>query len=203
MTITKNVWKAAAFLLILCLVSTVMISGTYAKYTSTYAGEDTALVAKWNIVATGGGIGIADGATVDLDLFKHSDANVATSTGGMYIIAPGVQGQFTLEFKNNSDVAAKIGFVIAKTGTDVPITFSLNSDFSNPKTTIGDLQKALNEDLELADLDMGESVSKTVYWKWAFTGNDSGDTALGKASAAAGSRTTYGLTVTANAEQQD
>ena len=47
----KNTFRVAALLLVACLISSVMLSGTFAKYTSEYAGKDTALVARWNFVA--------------------------------------------------------------------------------------------------------------------------------------------------------
>jgi hypothetical protein len=203
MTITKNVWKAAAFLLILCLVSTVMISGTYAKYTSTYAGQDTALVAKWSVNGIGDFATVSDGSAT-LDLFDHAyDTNIVTGAGVNYI-APGVAGDFTLQFANNSDVAAQITFAIAQaTGSaNVPIQYSLT-----PFTTIDDtgddlagIQSDLND--TFATIAPGETKSQIVYWHWKFNGNSVEDTNLGKASAADVScHTNYGLTVTATAEQ--
>jgi hypothetical protein len=44
----KNTFRVAALLLVACLISSVMLSGTFAKYTSEYAGQDTALVARWS-----------------------------------------------------------------------------------------------------------------------------------------------------------
>ena len=43
---TSNTAKITILLLMLCLISTAMLSGTFAKYTSEYAGADTALIAK-------------------------------------------------------------------------------------------------------------------------------------------------------------
>ena len=34
----NRIFRVSALLLVLCFISTVMISGTFAKYTSTYAG---------------------------------------------------------------------------------------------------------------------------------------------------------------------
>jgi hypothetical protein len=44
----KNTFRIGALLLVACLISSVMLSGTFAKYTSEYAGQDTALVARWS-----------------------------------------------------------------------------------------------------------------------------------------------------------
>ena len=51
---TKKTFRLGALLLIVCLISTVMLSGTFAKYTSEYAGKDTAFIAKWKITPSGG-----------------------------------------------------------------------------------------------------------------------------------------------------
>lgn len=209
MTITKNVWKAAALLLILSLITAVMISGTYAKYTSTFAGEDTALVAKWNVIPTGGGIGLTEGGTASLDLFGHAyGTNITASAGGDSIIAPGVEGDFTVAFQNNSDVAAEITFDIAKSAmsANVPIEYKTTS----PGGVYTDLDGLVTE-LESAfgTLDVGESATATVYWRWQYQASDAQnvtDTALGLASASetgsgADGRTVYDLTITASAVQ--
>lgn len=199
MTLTKNVWKAAALLLILALISAVMISGTYAKYTSEYAGQDTALVAKWNIVASGSAIGM-DWEAHNLDLFQHTSSHVASPVGDDYIIAPGVSGDFTLAFVNNSEVDAKIGFTIAENGSaDVPIEFSLQDDFAPLLSDVGALKAELDGDSELRDLAMGESVEKKVYWRWPEADDNARDTTLGENSF--DSRISYGLTITASAVQ--
>jgi hypothetical protein len=209
MTITKNVWKAAAILLILSLISAVMISGTYAKYTSTFAGEDTALVAKWNVITTGGGIGLTEGGTATLDLFGHTyDTNITASAGGDPIIAPGVEGDFKVAFQNNSDVAAEISFDLTKSAisANVPIGYKTTSP-GGVYTDLAGLKTQLNT--AFGTLDVGESATVTVYWIWEYEESDAQnvtDTALGTASAAGtGSgtdgRTVYDLTVTASAIQ--
>ena len=212
MTITKNVWKAAALLLILCLVSAVMISGTYAKYTNTYAGEDTALVAKWEIDGTGG-IFNTTGTGINLDLFSHAySQNVRTSNGAMYIIAPGVAGDFTIAFDNNSDVAANVTFDIAATSGSaiVPIKYGFTS--SDVTHDITWLKSQLNNNITSTFAAIGvdaPAATQIVYWEWPFgTGvpaDDLYDTNLGIASsdsdAASHGRTQYGLTITATAIQ--
>jgi hypothetical protein len=198
MTITKNVWKAAALLLILSLITAVMISGTYAKYTSEFSGEDTALVAKWEVVTTSGGIQVSGGA-IDLNLFSHEyDNNVTTSDAGVYIIAPGVDGQFALSFENKSDVAANITFEMdtISGSADVPIVFSTDAAFSTSTSSITTFVSGL--DLDVAQ---GATATQTVYWQWPFeSGDDAADTALGQQSAV-DDRSEYGLTVTASAVQ--
>ena len=199
MTISKNVWKIAALLLVLSLITAAMISGTFARYTSTFAGEDTALVAKWEITG-GSGDGFAvNGDKLILDLFKHQyDVNVMNSKDGVYIIAPGVEGEFDVVLANNSDVAAEVTFDIDVTGSavDVPIVYTLESANYN---NVADLENALNA--LFANIETGDTITADVSWSWPLDGNDAKDTELGLASAAASDRVSYGLVIKANARQ--
>lgn len=45
----NRMMRLASALLILTLLTTCMISGTFAKYTTQATGEDTARVAKWGV----------------------------------------------------------------------------------------------------------------------------------------------------------
>lgn len=197
MTISKNLWKLAALLLVMCLISAALISGTLAKYTDTYAGEDTALVAKWEVTGTGDGFNTSGGG-ITLDLFGHTyDTNIATGSGVNYI-APGVAGDFVIQFANSSDVAAEVEFTLATTGSalNVPILYGTTTSAIN--LTVAQLETAL--DSAFNDLTMGETATQTVYWSWVFNGDDAADTVLGKQSVV-DNRSTYGLTITASAIQ--
>lgn len=217
----NRIFRVAALLLVLCFISTVMISGTFAKYTSEYSGEDTALIAKWDLDVTDGSgdFAISPDAAAPLDLFSHLfDKNIVTDAGTQNIIAPGVSGDFVLSVKNNSDVAAKVEFAFEVSGTaeGVPIEYSLK-DFddvtfvkaTDAYETVGDLAAALNgldkfKNLEVAEAPAADT--QTVYWRWSFeptfTGQDDAkDTVLGTTSASGASRTDYILTVTATATQ--
>ncbi|MEL7567807.1 MAG: hypothetical protein AAGU27_23420 [Dehalobacterium sp.] len=209
-----KILRIAMLLLVLCLISTVMISGTFAKYTSVYAGQDTALIAKWDLDITDGSteFSIDPDDPEELDLFSHAfDTDILDTADTEKIIAPGVSGDFVLSVKNNSDVAAKVEFAMTVGGTavNVPIEYSLTEDFAIKYETVNALEAALNAlpaftNLEVAAASVADT--QTVYWRWSytptFTGQDNaGDTALGVTSAAGGSRTTYILTITATATQ--
>lgn len=207
--ISKNgkTFRIGALLLVVALISTVMLSGTFAKYTSEYAGQDTALVAKWNLTMTdNANIPFAiSPATAQLDLFKHAyDGKIVASAGADKIIAPGVKGSFVLNMTNNSDVAADITFDITEDTANaaVPMEYSFDSSFPTTSTYLGaaNLKTALNsENIQLAETN--GTKSQTVYWRWAFDGTaltgatDATDTALGTASAAATDPTGYKLDI--------
>ena len=56
--------KFTMLVLILTMLSLCLVSNTYAKYTSTFAGSDTAIVAKWDVSA--------GDASTTIDLFNSS-----------------------------------------------------------------------------------------------------------------------------------
>lgn len=133
----KNTFRIGALLLVACLISSVMLSGTFAKYTSEYAGQDTALVARWSFGAEAGQSGtlkVLDGdETKILDLFTHAyDTNInptgSDGTNTRYIIAPGVEGEFVLDMDYIADVDADVTIAIA--GLDgnalVPMEYSVD-----------------------------------------------------------------------------
>ena len=216
MTITKNVWKAAAFLLILSLITAVMISGTYAKYTTEFAGEDTALVAKWEVDGSGG-IFTTSGTGIDLNLFEHANYSHMnnTSGSGVYILAPGVADSFIIQFDNNSDVEADITFAVTKTAisADVPILYSFTSPVAiGTSFGVEELESELNSTFGAIAADPTSSadpVSQTVYWSWPYEvdgtqavkdAQNTSDTALGIKSAV-DDRSEYSLVITATAIQ--
>ena len=93
------------FLVMICVIS---VAGTYAKYTSTVTGTDTATIAKWawsiNNETLAKGV-----QTYTLDLFDTiNEADTTTTesdvTSGM--IAPGTGGKTEVTITNNSDVNA-------------------------------------------------------------------------------------------------
>ncbi|MDD4172314.1 MAG: hypothetical protein PHQ94_08755 [Syntrophomonas sp.] len=222
MTLPKKTFRISALLLVVCMISSVMLSGTFAKYTSTYAGKDTALVAKWDLTMTDGATEFAvspDAAAAELDLFSHAyDTNIVDQDGADYIIAPGVDGEFVLSMTNNSDVAADITFDFEKvTGSaDVPMEYSLDS--GTTWVILDNLQTALNaENIQLAET--GGAVTRTIQWRWAYdtaaqagstpalASDDASDTDLGIASADAVDadepRTSYILNVAITATQAE
>jgi hypothetical protein len=217
----KNTFRIGALLLVACLISSVMLSGTFAKYTSEYAGEDTALVARWSLDIKEGddhGFALAPDEAATLDLFGHTYSTNMLNADGHPIIAPGVDGDFVLYLANNSDVAADITFDIDKTGVSVPMEFSIVDNFLTTADILTDyeeLEEALNDSAIHLDQSGGSSddTNITVYWRWAYNGatatagaTDDTDTTLGtdsntSYSDAAGTRDSYTLTIKVTATQ--
>jgi hypothetical protein len=200
MTLTKTTFKTGALLLVICLISTVMISGTFAKYTSVYAGQDTALVARWSFEAKGGDGDITLGATADnteLALFDHlydTHINQKASDNATFIIAPGVSDQFTIKMNYIADVDADvlINFDPLTDNVSVPIEYSV--DGGTTYVTLDNLAEALavkiaataddpmtdptqnDETFRIAkvanDSITPVAISETIKWRWPYEASD-------------------------------
>jgi len=158
----RKLFRIAFLLLVLCMVSTVMISGTFAKYTSEYSGQDTALVARWsfNVTETSeGNDDLSEGAfgvgSVELDLFDHAYTNHINQTYGAenYIVAPGVSDSFVIKLDYIADVDAdlKITFDELDSNNDdpaVPMEYSVDN---NTWVALDDLAEELIDAIVLAN----------------------------------------------------
>ena len=219
---TSKTARITILLLVLCLISTAMLSGTFAKYTSVYAGADTALIAKWDISVSDGddhGFTMLPGEVQQLDLFKHEYAtNILSTAGDSKIIAPGVNGEFVLKVANNGDVAAEMTFDFEVSGdaSNAPIEYKLKDVAGQTWGDLDALKTALDELEKMKNVAAGTgTVEQTVEWQWPFerggdaaaiAANDEVDTDLGTASAegtgeGADGRTEYILTINATATQ--
>jgi len=210
---TSKTARITILLLVLCLISTAMLSGTFARYTSEYAGADTALIAKWEIEFDDDNT-TTSGTT--LDLFSHAfDTNIITGAGTQKIIAPGVDGDFTLKVENKGDVAAEMTFDFDVSGdaSNAPIEYKLKDVEGQTWGNLDALKTALDELEKMKNVAAGTGTAEqTVEWRWPLDGsdvygtNDEEDTELGTASAegtgeGADGRTEYKLIITAKAKQ--
>ncbi len=169
------------FTVMVALVSLSLVSGTWAKYTSTAEGTDTAKVAKWDVKFQGSTATSA--AAIEVDLFDtitnvdgSAEQNVKAEGN---LIAPGTAGQFTFKMKNESEVTAAYYVDYTYTG-NLPLEFSLTGADSSWTSDIDDLDiaEAAKETMAMGSAE----VEIKVYWRWVFEVNEAGnaaDTALG------------------------
>ena len=172
--------RLVAVLAVTMMFTMCFVGGTFAKYTSSATGTDSATVAKWSFK-----VGETDIATTDtftFDLFKTikdsngTDNETDISPDDGTIIAPGTQGSFDLVFKNESQVTAQYAIDYTVTNNnDIPVKFSVDGG-SNWTNDLADV--AASDSTKLA-ANSGTTTIK-VQWKWDFNGSDdSFDTALG------------------------
>lgn len=181
---TNKTLRIASVLLIAVLMTTCVIGGTFAKYSSTLttANKATATVAKWDVSVTdamGGDI------TQTFNLFSTIEGtkrSVVISENGEEVvtemrdtvaaerIAPGTNGSFAFTINNDSEVAATCGVTFTVTGADVPLQYSLDN------STWDDSIPAADSSI----VEIGGERTITVYWKWDIGEASSSDTNLGE-----------------------
>ena len=177
--------KFMALVLFVTILAIILVSGTYAKYTTSATGSDTATVAKWSIKLCNEDIAKSTEKTFTIDLFStitntdgSEEKNVKKTDGSL--IAPGTMGSFTLlSLKNESEVNAKYSVTYTLSNeSGVPLEFTTNKDdessWKSDFTAVNVSNEALATD--------ATATTATVYWRWAFTkdtARDTSDTTLG------------------------
>ncbi len=153
-------------LAVLCLVSSCFVGSTFAKYTSTVEGTNTATIATWVIKQDSNNL-FEDGAKITFDLDEtvtevndaNADAEVKANT-----MAPGTQGSFAINLKNESDVTADYSIDV-----DLPDTMPAAMKFTYK---IGDgAETDLNDGGDIAGqlAHSGGATVITITWVWTFT----------------------------------
>lgn len=196
----NRMMRLASTLLVLTLLTTCAISGTFAKYTSTSTASDTVRVAKWSFK-----VGDKDIAkeTMVFNLFetiKDTDGTTEEDVKSGKIIAPGTSGEFTISLANLSEVNAKYSIAFAATTTAIPLEYSTD-DGATWKTSIVDLN-VTDKDIAMENDTDNDTDSVTVDWRWSFDPTvdgwtDEKDTNLGIAAQGANQEITITATITA------
>ena len=177
--------RLVAVLAVVMMFTMCFVGGTFAKYTSSGTGTDSATVAKWSFK-----VGETDIATTDtftFDLFKtikdsdgiNNETEMNPVDGS--IIAPGTQGSFDLVLTNASQVTAQYAIDYTVTNNnDIPVKFSVDDG----TTWTNDLADVAASDSTKLAANSG-TTTITVQWRWRFeadnvTEGDNADTTLGK-----------------------
>ena len=110
----NKILRLASVMLMLCLITTCAISGTFAKYTTSGTATDAAKVAKWGVSFT---------ITTDLSNSYETDAtlptgvtianSVYTSTTENKLVAPGTTGDaYVFTVTGTPEVAYKVTYTL-------------------------------------------------------------------------------------------
>lgn len=211
----NKMMRMASALLVATLLSTSVIAGTFAKYTSNATGTDTATVAEWKVSVNDADITDSDTFTYN---FEDNWACTGNGTVDSNLLAPGTSGHFTVTVKNESDVqldyttVATITNEGAGTGKKVPMQFSVvkwegntvpeagtytTASYSDDSANVTELQKITG-----SNVTSNTGVEKyEVYWKWAYdNSNDSNDTEIGKLNTQATYKLNLKITATQSGE---
>ena len=178
----NRMMRLASILLVCVLLTTSVISGTFAKYTTTVSDSDAARVAKWGF----------EPATMNLDnLFLGSYTNVVSNNGDD-VIAPGTEGSTTFAFAfdetngaNGPEVAYTFSVSVVSSCDDAilanpNIVWQLDSNgWGSWNDMIADIT-ALSGDISgtkqyapntLPDGFTASDDVHTIAWKWVFDEN--------------------------------
>ena len=185
-----------AVLVMAVIASAYSVSGTYAKYTTTSTGTDSAIVAKWGI-----------NATTNVDVFKASYSEGepsyvdVVSGDSTDVVAPGTKGSFNYQLSGTPEVNYTINVDLTGSEDNTGrIVWSLDgSEVGN----LTQLQTAINTLYNGKVFAAGTASNNNheIGWEWKFeeAEKDDDDTTLGNAEIPA----TVTLKVTVTATQSE
>lgn len=193
--------KFTTFVLLITMVGFLLVSGTYAKYTTEFTGTDSAVVAKWDVALEGmtdskfdlfgtSGVYDLDPDATDLSAVTPAVDDDVVKSGKK--VAPGTWGKVSFELSNSSDVTAAYTVDIKSLETTLPLQFSVDGKNWVPATTIvaGTADDAVynlgNGTLSIPSDANPTKATVNLYWKWDFEGTngDANDTSLGETATA-------------------
>ena len=191
--------RAALFLLVLTLITSCFVGGTFAKYTTSGNGTDTARVAKWGVTVT------PEGATFK-NMYDNDTSATVVGESSAKVVAPGTKGdmvKMTLGGKPEVKVKVTYNGEVSLTGWTIgdnnefycPLVVNINGHAVDTSNAIdaASFVKAINEAIGgySKEYDAGTELGKkgddslAITWEWPFStdGNDAKDTELGDAAA--------------------
>jgi hypothetical protein len=164
--------RAAGGLLVATLLSTSIVSGTFAKYVTSDSASDTARVAKFGVkVESGGGLfadtykSVSGGNTpgTSSDSVTDSDGNIALtvkSSNGDNVVAPGTKSEdsgLTFKVTGTPEVAVKVAITVDSDASDVWLGTG-----TYPNMTTSDVYNATYEDNDVFTIGSSSSAVATA-----------------------------------------
>ena len=177
----NRMMRTAAVLLVAVLLTTSVISGTFAKYTSNASATATARVAKWGWGDT----------SITLDLFATNYDGTVQSANTDNVIAPGTSKTADLVWTPAASFAPEVDYTLSfgVEGT-IPAEIEAELDWTlaidgttTTYTTFTDLKNALEAKVYPGEAAAAApTVDVAIGWVWVFNGGDDvADTNLGNA----------------------
>lgn len=208
----KNVMmRLSALLLVAVLLTTCVISGTFAKYVTTEGRSDSARVAKWGVI-----VAVVGDTTTITETDGTAEGHVVSNEGEL--LAPGTAGQLlNVTITGTPEVAVAITYTpeVTLTGWEAegyycPLVVYVNgvavdttgvTDAAGYEAAIEAAIVAKNEDVAAGKTLEAIHSEVVITWEWAFeSSNDVKDTILGNA-AANGNAPTITVNLTATVTQ--
>ena len=200
--------RLGSLLMVAVLLTTSVVSGTFAKYTAYGSGGDGARVAKWGVNVTTSTKGMfSHSYTNDDEINGESEGATVSvnSLGGTsdYLLAPGTSGSTTITLSGTPEVAVDVKFamnvesdVVVPSKTQVsadktldedytPILFTLENSRGNQlaKGTLADIKTVFNGLSTQHGPNKSLNETYKLSWKWLIDGDNEADTYLGNVAA--------------------
>lgn len=219
--------RIAAVMLVFALLTTCIISGSFAKYITTgTAASEAARVAKWGVTVEAA----ADSVKIADDEYGTTVAAFQETAGG--IMAPGTskESAAVIAISGQPEVAVKIlveadvtvdgwldktgafYFPLTVTVGGIAVDLSSCTDAAGVKNAIkAAIEGAIPSATIAPNTDLGDAYNNSlkISWAWPFgaddnkeSGNDAKDTYLGD-QAAKGNLATFGVSITVKVIQVD
>lgn len=211
----NKMMRAASALMVATLLTTSVISGTFAKYVTSGNASDTARVAKFGVTVT------AASNTMFKTTYTKTDTQAASTitnsvASDTNVIAPGTSGELTkVTLSGTPEVAVRVtneatvtleNWIVNTNEYYCPLEVTVGSDtlIGTSYQSTSEFKNAIEEKINAykaeyapgTDLSTKTDAAPVVSWKWAFDGDDAKDTALGNAATAATIKVQIKTTVT-------
>ena len=187
--------------LLLAMLSLIFINETYAKYTTELTGNSNDTIDKWSWQINNNDVS-KDDTDFTFDLFKTikdtdggNEADVTTQK-----IAPGTKGLFEITVSNLSEFNANYNLTLIETKGSVVSNANIEYSIIGTDEATDWTNDIGTFDLTDTSLNMNESKTVTLYWRWNYStteNQDTADTNVGFAAAGATSESDKSITVKA------
>ena len=187
----KNVMmRFASLLLVMVLMTSSVISGTFAKYVTKGDSNDSARVAKFGVEITANGDMFSQGYEDDkyTSITTEASASVWNKAGDKDLVAPGTEGsmaQMTLtgtpevdvrvsyaaevEISDNWVVAGDTYFPLVIKVNGTPVSYAVDDDIDDIEQAIEDAIAAYTREYEHnTNLSGVGADSLAITWQWPF-----------------------------------
>lgn len=190
----NRIMKAAGALLVLVLVTSCFVGSTFAKYTTTGRGDDTARVAKFGVSIEANGSTFAKEYATDDQHVAGTIAKSVVSSDNDKLVAPGTKGNMvSMTISGKPEVAVNVQYAATLTLNDkwvdadgkfyCPLQIKVNTgagnvgicglDFTSAtlftQAVQNEIAKAGKQYPANTDLS-ADAVTPAVSWAWAYEG---------------------------------
>ena len=224
----NKMMRLASALLVLTLLTTCVISGTFAKYVTAHNATDTARVAKWGVEVSLAAYDLFDTEYAKNDTYASISGNAVVSSDTDNLLAPGTTKSLAgISITGQPEVAVRVSYdsTVTISGWAVPgddfycplvLSFNYNGNISTLDgkafDSAADFKTAIEERIDAykTDYEANEVLGQinddlSITWTWEYSSsaeNDIKDTALGD-QAAAGTASTFKLALEVTVTQID